>query len=66
MPLSEVNHANYHQWERGHGSGYDRDRNRKINYNQDSRLAPKNDQQYKMRGERQEVTQKEKFRKCMS
>ena len=57
MPLSEVNHANYHQWERGHGSGYDRDRNRKINYNHDI-LFHQKDQQYKRTGKIQEVMQK--------
>ena len=31
------------------------DRDRKINYNHDGHLAPKNDQQYKRKGERQEV-----------
>ncbi|XP_049369493.1 uncharacterized protein LOC125834388 [Solanum verrucosum] len=62
MPLPEVNQENYHQRERcrgsyrGRGSGHGR--GRKINYKYDVRLAPKNDQQYKRKGERQEVIQK--------
>ncbi|KAK4710038.1 hypothetical protein R3W88_004551 [Solanum pinnatisectum] len=62
MPLSEVNQANYHQREKGRGSyrgrGFDRGCDRKINYNHDGRLAPKYDQQYKRKGERQEVIKK--------
>jgi len=54
MPLLEVNLANYHQRERGCGSDHDR----KINYNHDGCLAPKNDQQYKWKDEKQEVMQK--------
>ncbi|KAH0679397.1 hypothetical protein KY284_020482 [Solanum tuberosum] len=62
LPTS-VNQANYHQQERGRGSyrgcGSGHGCCRKINYNHDGRLAPKNDQQHKRKGERQEVIQKE-------
>ncbi|XP_049360088.1 uncharacterized protein LOC125824782 [Solanum verrucosum] len=68
MPLPEKNQANYHQRERGRGfdhgrgpdrgHGPDRGRGRKMNYNHDDRLAPKNDQQYKRNGEKQEAMQK--------
>ena len=70
MPLPEVNQTNYHQQERGRssyrGCGSDHGRGRKINYNHDGRLALKSNQQYKRKGERQEVIQKKNFRKCMS
>ncbi|KAH0662320.1 hypothetical protein KY284_027251 [Solanum tuberosum] len=64
MSFPEVNQADYHQRERGRGSyrgrgsGHGRGRDRKINYNHDGRLALKIDQQYKRKGERQEVMQK--------
>ncbi|KAH0696609.1 hypothetical protein KY289_014091 [Solanum tuberosum] len=56
MSLPKVNQANYHQRERGRGSN--RGSGRRINYNHDGRLAPKNDQQYKKNGKKQEVIQK--------
>ena len=72
MSLPEVNQENYHQREKGCGSycgrisDHGRGRGRKINYNHDGRLALKSNQQYKRKGERQEVIQKKNFRKCMS
>ncbi|KAK4724950.1 hypothetical protein R3W88_027729 [Solanum pinnatisectum] len=57
MTLPEVNQAIHHQRERGRVADRDRGRNHKINYNHDSCLAPKIDQQYKRKGEKQEVMQ---------
>lgn len=61
MSLLKVNQINYYQRERDLGPSRVLDRGCKKNYNHDGHFAPKNDQQYKKKGEKAEGCAKEKF-----